>query len=164
MSAALAIVFTGPSTAFGAPYQMTTRFNDSTAFLWDCTKPISNSIWTGKFGDNTRVLPSTYLNLVVMNNLASYQWTWPSITQQVTTTFTMPVGNITLQTMMNNIYTGSQQSISPSQYQDITGQTPDGPGNVTVASALNFNAMSNQYNEQLLSITQEAPTVLRVNC
>lgn len=131
---------------------------------WNPTQPISNSSWSGRFADPTKVLPQAYLNIVVMSN-SNYTWAWPSTTASTMNSFSMPTGNITLQTIMNNLYMASRANISSDQYQDITGQPPADPtSNCTVANALITNATALQYNEQFFGLLLEGTSIIRVLC
>ena len=126
--------------------------------------PLSNTIWTGRFMDTPKVLPQTYLNIVVLNN-QNYTFAWPTTTGSTMNTFTLPNGSITLQTLLTSIYNASKANITPDQYYDMIGQPPaDLTSNVTVANAIMTNATSLQYVEDLFSINQETPTLLRLVC
>lgn len=161
----LNLQFVGPTTSAGQQFQLYPRFTDQSSFLWSPVEPISNSKWCGRFGDPVKVLPQTYLNIVVMNSLSSYTWAWPSTTGSTLNSFSMPTGNITLQSMMNNIYTASRANITSDQYQDITGQPPADPtSNCTVANALITNATALQYNEQFFGLLLEGTNIIRVLC
>ncbi len=155
--------FIGPSSGAGQQYQLYPRFSDMTTFLWSPCQPISTSIWSGRFGDPVKVLPQSYLNIVVMNNSNTSVWAWPSISGQTLNTFTMPVGNITLQTIMNNLYNASRTTVTSDQYEDITGQ-PTSNTTCTVATALTDNAAALQYSLQFSGIIQESSTVTRILC
>lgn len=156
--------FTGPAVAPGTQYQLYPRFNDGAVFCWNPTQPISNSTWSGRFADPVKVLPQAYLNIVAMYNANNYVWAWPSVTGQTLNTFTVPTGNVTLQTVMNNIYTASKNAITADQYADITGAPPADTSNCTVANALLTNATALQYNEQFFGLTLEGTNVIRVQC
>ena len=158
------IVFTGPSSAPGAPYQMYARFTDQTSFLWNCTTPVSNSLWTGRFMDTPKALPQSYLNVVVMNN-TGFTFAWPTTTGSTLNTFSVPTGNITLQTLMNSIFNASKANITADQYYDMIGQPPPDPNsNVTVANAIQVNAVALQYTSELFTINQETSNLLRICC
>lgn len=163
-SVPLNLLFIGPSYGVGQQNQMYTRFTDQTYFTWDPTQPISNSAWSGRFMDPVRALPTTYLNVQVMNNSNTYTWAWPSMTGQTLSTFSVPTGNVTLQTMMNNIYNASRANITTEQYEDIVGQPPEDSSNCTVANALSTNATNMQYTLTFQGLVQEPGNVLRILC
>lgn len=162
--APLRIVFSGPIA--GGSYVLLPSFSDGTVFSWNPTQPASSALWSGFFCDSSSALPSTYLNLPVMNNLSSYVWAWPSVTNSTMTTVAMPTGTLTLYGMMNAMYTATQQTISAAQYADIAGVPYAGTGSPAVKDALSqFVAVSKmKITLGLCNITQESPTVLRMWC
>lgn len=160
----LMIRFCGPCCSTGLPYTLFPRFSDGTDFVWNPTQAISASVWSGRFLDPPCPLPAVYLNLIVLNNLPEYTWTWPSVTSSVINTIPVPTGYLTLYGLMTAIYNSSQSLISPAQYSDITGTSCVGSATLTVALALNTLYSSYQTVPQFCGVSVESQNILRVNC
>ena len=160
----LRVAFTGPTNVPGGAYSMLPSLSDGSWFLWDPTTPVSNSSWSGLFCDPTTSLPNTHLAAKAVNNLPSYVWAWPSVTGSTINTLNMPTGTLTLGTILNTMYAATQGPITAAQYEDVTGQIYNAPGRPTLAQALQVNAANYDYQLQLFEVTQESPTVLRIEC
>lgn len=160
----LKMVFDGPSSTPGANYVMLCQFNDLSWFIWDLTQPVSTSIWSGGFCDPLSAIPADHLSATVMTNQPSHVWAFPSVTGATPNSFQMPVGLLSLGQVLTAIYSATQVPITKDQYRDITGSDFTGTGTPTRAQALRDNADNMQYQLQLFELTQESPTVIRVNC
>lgn len=160
----LRVAFAGPTNAPGGTYSMLPAFSDNTWYIWDPSTPVANSIWTGLFCDPVTSLPDTHLAAKAINNLPTFVWAWPSMTGSTLNTLNMPTGVLTLGTVLNTMYAATQGVITAAQYEDVTGQIYGGQGRPTLAQALQVNAANYDYQLQLFEVTQESPTVLRIDC
>ena len=139
-------------------------FVNGLGFVWNPTQPYSSVQFNQYFGAPTSPFPSYYLNTIVMNNVPSNIWAWPSTTGSTSNTFIVPSGYLTLYGLMNSMYEASQLSITLQQYQDITGFAYQETATPTVAAALTDYATINGYTPQLQWITQESTNLFRIVC
>ena len=141
-------------------------FNDgsSIGFSWDPTTPYSSVQYSQCYAAPVTTLPNEYLNAVIMLNVGTDTWAWPSMTGSLVNTFSAPAGYLTLYGLMQALYTSTQSTITFSQYQDITGFEYQGSSTPTIAAALKDYAESQMYTPQLQWITRESSNVLRIVC
>ena len=122
-----------------APGVIGCMFNDNTVFRFDPTTPPSTAQWWASFDASPTSLPSKYTALQVLANGGLWTIVWTVCTPNITVT--PPTGVVTLLQTMNAIYQSTLQSISTTQYTQITGLTWTSPAGkqLTLGQALNDN-------------------------
>ena len=161
-SVKLSVAFFG----IGVGSVMYPAFSDGfgTTFMWNPTTPYTTIQYSQYFGEPVSTLADEYLNIVVMNNVSTNVWAWPSMTGSTMNTFAVPVGYLTLYGLLNAMYNASKSDITSEEYQDITGFAYQGSETPTVADALNDYASNQGYTPQVQSFTRESNNVFRVSC
>lgn len=161
----LRIAFENVGSSDGVGNLITLKFNDGFQFVWNPTLPYTSVQTTLWFGQTPRNIPDEYLNTVVINNLSSNVWAWPSTTGSTMNPIAVPSGYLTLYGMMNAIYEASQSVITSEQYEDITGFEYQGSDDsLTVATALTDASAANQSTPSFSTVTVESGGLLRISC